>query len=76
MKDTRTPLGLPRGIVSVVAYDARWPELFQAEAARLAAEAARGGLAPLAFEHIGSTPGLAANPILDLMAGLAPSADP
>jgi GrpB-like predicted nucleotidyltransferase (UPF0157 family) len=77
MEDTRAPLGLSRDTVSVVAYDARWPALFQAEAARLAAAAARGGLPPLVFEHIGSTavPALAAKPILDVMAGHAPGAD-
>jgi GrpB-like predicted nucleotidyltransferase (UPF0157 family) len=78
VKHTYEPLGLPRGTVSVVAYDARWPALFQAEADRLAAAAARGRLAPLVFEHIGSTavPGLAAKPILDFMAGHALGADP
>ena len=75
--ETREPLGLSRGIVSVVPYDAGWPTLFQAEVARLAAAVARSKLAPLAFEHIGSTavPGLAAKPILDLMAGCVPGAD-
>jgi GrpB-like predicted nucleotidyltransferase (UPF0157 family) len=65
------PLGLPRGVVRVVAADPRWPESFRAEADRLAAAIARAGLAPLAFEHIGSTavPRLSAKPILDLMAG-------
>jgi GrpB-like predicted nucleotidyltransferase (UPF0157 family) len=78
MKATREPLGLSRGTVRVMAYDPRWPALFQAEAARLAGTAARSGLVPLAFEHIGSTaiPGLAAKPILDFMAGHALGADP
>jgi GrpB-like predicted nucleotidyltransferase (UPF0157 family) len=51
-----------------VPYDPRWPDLFQAELQRL-----RAALLPLAatIEHIGSTavPGLAAKPVLDILAG-------
>ena len=67
-------LGLAPGTVRVVEYDPRWPALFDAEAARLA-QALGAGL-PLALEHMGSTsvPGLAAKPILDILAGYAPGA--
>ena len=62
-------LGLASGVVQVVPYDPEWPRLFEAEARRLAL-----ALAPLviAFEHIGSTsvPGLAAKPVLDIVAGI------
>jgi GrpB-like predicted nucleotidyltransferase (UPF0157 family) len=62
------PLGLESGIVRVVPYDPRWPDLFQAELQRL-----RTALLPLVatIEHIGSTavPGLAAKPVLDILAG-------
>jgi GrpB-like predicted nucleotidyltransferase (UPF0157 family) len=65
---TAEPLGLESKTVRVVPYDARWPALFDAEAARL-----REALAPLAvrIEHTGSTavPGLAAKPILDILMG-------
>src|SRR5262245_50308839 len=61
-------LGLEPGTVRLVPYDPRWPELFQVEAARIAAT-----LAPLelALEHTGSTsvPGLIAKPVLDILAG-------
>ena len=71
------PLGLRRGTVRLVESDRRWAELFRAEAERLAEAIARAGLAPLAFEHVGSTavPRLAAKPILDVMAGSRPDAD-
>jgi GrpB-like predicted nucleotidyltransferase (UPF0157 family) len=47
-------------------YDARWPERFRREAARI--HRALGGRA-LRIEHIGSTavPGLAAKPIVDIL---------
>jgi GrpB-like predicted nucleotidyltransferase (UPF0157 family) len=63
------PLGLPSGTVLVVAYDPEWPRLFVEEAARI-----RSALDPLpiALEHTGSTsvPGLAAKPVLDILAGV------
>ena len=64
-------LGLESGIVRVVSYDPAWPELYVAEAARIHEAVAAVGLAPLALEHVGSTaiPGLAAKPILDVLAG-------
>jgi GrpB-like predicted nucleotidyltransferase (UPF0157 family) len=62
------PLGLHPGTVRVVAYDARWPALYEEEARRV-----RAGLDPLpvVLEHTGSTavPGLAAKPIVDILAG-------
>ena len=63
-------LGLESGTVRVVPYEAAWPELFAAEAERIAAGLAQHGLT-LRLEHTGSTavPGLAAKPILDILAG-------
>jgi GrpB-like predicted nucleotidyltransferase (UPF0157 family) len=57
-------------LVEIVTYDPSWPRLFQEEA-----DVLRHTLAPwLAgpIEHIGSTaiPGLAAKPIIDIMAGV------
>jgi GrpB-like predicted nucleotidyltransferase (UPF0157 family) len=64
-------LGLESGTVRVVPYDPAWPALFAAEAARI--RAALDGL-PLRLEHMGSTgvPGLAAKPIVDILAGRPP----
>lgn len=69
--DMAEPLGLESKTVRVVAYDARWPELFRTEAARLANAISAAEVPALTFEHIGSTavPGLAAKPILDVAAG-------
>ena len=52
----------------LVPYDRTWPLEFAAEADRI--ERACEGL-PLALEHIGSTavPGLAAKPVIDILAG-------
>ena len=63
-------LGLESGTVRVAAYDASWPSLFAAEAGRLLHCFAPAQL-PLIIEHTGSTavPGLAAKPILDILAG-------
>jgi GrpB-like predicted nucleotidyltransferase (UPF0157 family) len=63
-------LGLESGTVRVVAYDSTWPSLFAAEAERLRQCFAASQL-PLVIEHTGSTavPGLAAKPILDILAG-------
>jgi GrpB-like predicted nucleotidyltransferase (UPF0157 family) len=62
------PLGLASKAVVVVAYDGRWPRLFEDERNRLA-----GALVPLGarVEHIGSTavPGLASKPVLDILVG-------
>jgi GrpB-like predicted nucleotidyltransferase (UPF0157 family) len=56
--------------IDIARYDPAWPEQFRAEAARLT-----GLLEPwlaTPIEHIGSTsvPGLAAKPVLDMMAGV------
>jgi GrpB-like predicted nucleotidyltransferase (UPF0157 family)/SAM-dependent methyltransferase len=71
-------LGLERGSVRVVAPDPAWPALYRAEKERLAACIAEADLAPLIFEHVGSTaiPGLVAKPIIDLMAAYEAEADP
>ena len=54
--------------VNLVPYDTTWPLEFDAEARRI--ERACDGL-PLRLEHIGSTsiPGLAAKPVIDILAG-------
>jgi GrpB-like predicted nucleotidyltransferase (UPF0157 family) len=64
------PLGLASGTVHVVPYDPAWPALFNDEAARLAPVLSAHGVA-LRLEHTGSTAvsGLAAKPILDILAG-------
>jgi GrpB-like predicted nucleotidyltransferase (UPF0157 family) len=55
--------------VAVVAYDSAWPRLFAEESERIRAAL---GNAVAAVEHIGSTavPGLAAKPVIDVLAGL------
>ena len=67
------PLGLESGVVRLVEYHVRWPELFLAEAQRI-----RELCGPLALrlEHIGGTsiPGMCAKPILDIVAGRPPDA--
>ena len=54
----------------VVPYDPEWPRLFEEERARL--EEALGPWLEGGIHHIGSTavPGLAAKPIVDMMAGV------
>ncbi len=61
-------------VASVVDYDPQWPALFEEERGRIVA-AIGPWLARL--EHVGSTavPGLAAKPILDILAGLRALAD-
>lgn len=63
-------LGLESGQVRVVPYDSTWPHMFASEAGRLQQHFARARL-PVSIEHTGSTavPGLAAKPILDILAG-------
>jgi GrpB-like predicted nucleotidyltransferase (UPF0157 family) len=58
---------VPHVAIVIVEYDPRWPRLFAEERGRI--EAALGGLVEYT-EHIGSTsvPGLAAKPIVDLLA--------
>ncbi len=62
------------GRVEVRSYDARWPHLYDQEAARLRRLL---GERVLALEHVGSTavPGLPAKPVIDIDLSLADSAD-
>ncbi|MDI1466131.1 GrpB family protein [Catellatospora sp. KI3] len=57
-----------RDPITIVAYDAAWPVSFQAQRTRI--ESALAGLLVGPVEHIGSTsvPGLAAKPIIDMLA--------
>jgi GrpB-like predicted nucleotidyltransferase (UPF0157 family) len=66
-----TELGLESGRVRVVPYSDAWPALYAAEIARVSPFLAAVGVG-LVFEHSGSTavPGLAAKPIIDILAGL------
>ena len=66
-----TELGLESGRVRVVPYNGAWPALYSAEITRLAPHLADAG-AHVVLEHTGSTavPGLAAKPIIDILAGL------
>ncbi len=68
MTASRDPLGLESKVVRVVPYDARWPQLYASEEARL--RRFLGGLS-IVLEHSGSTavPGLVAKPILDILGG-------
>jgi GrpB-like predicted nucleotidyltransferase (UPF0157 family) len=58
------------GPVIIVDYDPRWPEMYEAEKARILEVAGRW-LADI--QHVGSTsvPGLAAKPVIDIMPGVA-----
>jgi GrpB-like predicted nucleotidyltransferase (UPF0157 family) len=62
---------MARPAIFLSPYDGAWPRLFEAEADRI--EAACVGL-PVRLEHIGSTsvPGLAAKPVIDILAGRPP----
>jgi GrpB-like predicted nucleotidyltransferase (UPF0157 family) len=62
-------LGLQRGTVTVVEYDAAWREEFEAEKNRLLRSLS--GIVD-EIEHIGSTavPGLASKPIIDMIAAV------
>ena len=57
--------------IQVVPYDPRWPASFEAERVRLAAALRPWLTGPI--EHMGSTavPGLAAKPVIDIMAPVA-----
>ena len=57
--------------VEIVSYDPAWPSLFQEERALL--DAALGKWLSGPIEHFGSTavPGLAAKPVIDIMAAVA-----
>jgi GrpB-like predicted nucleotidyltransferase (UPF0157 family) len=65
-------LGLEPGTVRVVSYDRAWPDLYSVEAARVIDVLAQNDVT-LVLEHTGSTavPGLAAKPIVDMLAGRA-----
>lgn len=60
--------------VVIADYDPRWPEMYEAEKARIL-EAAGHWLVDI--HHVGSTsvPGLAAKPIIDIMPGIRSLAD-
>ncbi len=60
--------------VTLVEYDSRWPEQFQAESTRICAAL---GEKALMVEHVGSTsvPGLAAKPVIDIVLAVGDSAD-
>jgi len=62
-------LGLRRGTVHIVPYDPEWPQLFQEEKARLMTALSH---VVHDIEYIGSTsvPGLAAKPIIDIIASV------
>jgi len=62
-----------KGPIYLAPYDSTWPLEFEAEAARI--ERACGDL-EITLEHVGSTavPGLAAKPIIDIVAGRPPRA--
>ncbi len=62
------------GRITLMEYDPEWPRRFDREAARIRAAL---GDAALVLEHAGSTsvPGLVAKPIVDIVLGLADSAD-
>ena len=69
-------LGLERGQVRIAPYSDAWPALYAAEVARLTPFLADAGV-HLVIEHTGSTavPGLAAKPVVDILAGLEHSRD-
>ncbi len=58
--------------IEIVPYDASWPMLFHKEADALRQALATWLIGPI--EHIGSPaiPGLAAKPVIDIMAGVQP----
>ena len=60
--------------VVIVEYDARWPRMFAEESASIRSVL---GDKLVALEHVGSTavPGLAAKPIIDILAGVRSLAD-
>ncbi len=75
--DPTTPINTPTpidGQVVLVEYDDNWPAVYESEAAHI--RTALGDKA-LVLEHIGSTsvPGLIAKPCIDILLGVADSAD-
>ncbi len=73
-RGTVGPVVFHNAPIVLVAYDPRWPAMFDREAKRI-----RAALASLAIrvEHVGSTsvPGLAAKPIIDIVLAVPDSAD-
>lgn len=73
-RGTVGPVVLHNAPIVLVAYNPRWPAMFDHEAKRI-----RAALASLAIrvEHVGSTsvPGLAAKPIIDIVLAVPDSAD-
>ncbi len=73
-RGTVGPVVFHNAPIVLVAYDPRWPAMFDREAKRI-----RAALASLAIrvEHVGSTsvPGLAAKPIIDMVLEVADSSD-
>ncbi len=65
---------LHNATVVLAPYDTSWPAQYAAEAGKIRAAL---GDAALVLEHVGSTslPGMAAKPILDIVLGVADSAD-
>jgi GrpB-like predicted nucleotidyltransferase (UPF0157 family) len=66
-------LGLESGTVRLVPYDDAWPAMFDAERTRIEGALTARGVS-LVIEHTGSTavPGLAAKPVLDILAARHP----
>ena len=76
MTEPTGSLGLESGVVRLAPYDTAWPAMYVAEVARLAPILLEHGVT-LTLEHTGSTavPGLAAKPILDILAGREAAGD-
>jgi GrpB-like predicted nucleotidyltransferase (UPF0157 family) len=74
MAQAGPPPGGGRQMISIVAYDPRWPERFAELGGRLRAVL---GDAALRIDHIGSTavPGLAAKPVIDIQVSV-PALEP
>lgn len=75
--DRNTPINTPtpvHGQIVLVEYDPAWPDMYEAEAAHVRAAL---GERVIVLEHIGSTsiPGLIAKPCIDMLLGVADSAD-
>ena len=68
------PVPLHNATIDLAPYDPTWPRQYEVEAAKIRAAL---GQAALVLEHVGSTsiPGMAAKPILDIVLGVADSAD-
>ncbi|WP_416839938.1 GrpB family protein [Haloferax sp. DFSO52] len=64
--DSKSPLGLARGTVELVAHNPAWHDAYEREIERLRS---RLDITVLGFEHVGSTaiPGIAAKPIVDML---------